>query len=342
MKSRVRVGRGAALRGPVVVVAVVLLFSCGFLPEEEEYVVPSLPEPPRVAAVVTYPVEREDIFDVIEGTARVSPVRETMLYFEANGRVQSLSVQPNQRVSRGEVLARLEIDSILHNLKLGEIDLKIAEANLEKMDVAGTVPIDRRIQQLVVDRHAAVVERHRSQIDRATIRAPHDGVVRRVQIQVADTVREHEPVIEIADPDEVELQMTVSEENYRAIDALMEAEVQVERESWEPVEITRTTHLNPRFDSSVRREQFIVHFTMPESGHLLRPFSQHAMRVYKARQEDALVIPSAALREFRGREYVRVLDGDMRREVDVRVGIRSATRVEIVEGLSEDDVVIGR
>jgi HlyD family secretion protein len=269
-------------------------------------------------------------------------VRETSLYFEQPGRVQTLNVEPNDRVGEGDVLARLEIDGLLHELRLSEIDLRIAEANLEKMQGTSAAPIDRRIQELVVEKHRAVVERRRWQIETATIRAPHDGIVRRVLVKVSDQVTDYEPVIDIADPDVVELQMTISEEAYRTVENRMEAEVEVETDRWEPVRIIQTSHQNPQFDSSVRRELFLVHFQMPENRQGMETFSQYPVRIYRARREDTLVIPSAALRESRGRAYVRVIEDEVRREVDVRVGIRGATRVEILEGLSAGDVVIGR
>ena len=43
-----------------------------------------------------------------------------------------------------------------------------------------------------------------------------------------------------------------------------------------------------------------------------------------------------------GRTYVRLLDGEARREVDVVVGIEGDRMVEIAEGLAEGDVVILR
>ena len=320
---------------------IAMVGGCWLLPEEEELAVPELPEPPRVSALVTYPVERGDIHDVVEGHARVSPVRETALYFRQTGRVQELSAEVNASVEAGELLAQLEIDSIVHALRISEIDRRIAEANLAKMSTTGAAPIDREIQELVVERHRIIVERHRQQVENASVRAPHSGIVRRVQIQVGDMAREFEPVIEIADPSRLELRMNVSEDAYRAIDSTMEAEVQVETDRWEPVEVVQLVHRNPRFDATLRREEFVVHFSMPTHGEV-RMLGQYPVRIYRARREDTLVIPAAALRESRGREFVRVMEDEVRREIDVLVGIRGATRVEILEGLDEGDLVIGR
>lgn len=325
----------------ITTMVIVMLGGCWLLPEEEELAVPELPEPPRVSALVTYPVERGDIHDVVEGQARVSPVQETALYFRQTGRVQVLNAEVNASVEAGELLAQLEIDSIVHALRISEIDLRIAEANLARMSTSGTVPIDREIQELVVERHRIIVERHRQQVENASVRAPHSGVIRRVQIQVGDMAREFEPVIEIADPSRLELRMNVSEDAYRAVDSTMEAEVQVETDRWEPVEILQLVHRNPRFDATLRREEFVVHFSMPTRGEV-RMLGQYPVRIYRARREDTLVIPAAALRESRGREFVRVMEDEVRREVDVLVGIRGATRVEILEGLDEGDLVIGR
>lgn len=57
---------------------------------------------------------------------------------------------------------------------------------------------------------------------------------------------------------------------------------------------------------------------------------------------DAVIVPNAAIREFTGRTYVRVLEGDTRREVDVEIGIRTPTNSEILRGIEPGTVVIGR
>jgi hypothetical protein len=43
-----------------------------------------------------------------------------------------------------------------------------------------------------------------------------------------------------------------------------------------------------------------------------------------------------------GRRFVVVKDGDRQRRQDVRVGIVSLERIEILEGLKEGDIVVGQ
>ena len=58
--------------------------------------------------------------------------------------------------------------------------------------------------------------------------------------------------------------------------------------------------------------------------------------------EDALLVPKSVVRNYMGRKFVRVLEGDSRREVDVVVGIEGDTHVQILKGLEEGQIVIGR
>ena len=60
------------------------------------------------------------------------------------------------------------------------------------------------------------------------------------------------------------------------------------------------------------------------------------------RVEDALWLPPQAVRAFEGRRFVVVKDGDRQRRQDVRVGIVSLERIEILEGLKEGDIVVGQ
>jgi multidrug efflux pump subunit AcrA (membrane-fusion protein) len=73
-----------------------------------------------------------------------------------------------------------------------------------------------------------------------------------------------------------------------------------------------------------------------ELGDLVR------VNVVLERKADVLWLPPQAIRTFEGREFVVVQEeGEAQRRVDVKVGIESEDRVEIEEGLTEGQVVIG-
>jgi multidrug efflux pump subunit AcrA (membrane-fusion protein) len=60
------------------------------------------------------------------------------------------------------------------------------------------------------------------------------------------------------------------------------------------------------------------------------------------RKSDVLWLPPQAIRTFEGRRFVVVQDGAAQRRVDVKIGIEGADRLEIGEGLSEGQTVIGQ
>jgi RND family efflux transporter MFP subunit len=60
------------------------------------------------------------------------------------------------------------------------------------------------------------------------------------------------------------------------------------------------------------------------------------------REKDALWLPPQAVRSFEGRRFVVIKDGTSQRRQDVRIGIVSSDRVEILEGLKEGDVIVGQ
>jgi len=53
-----------------------------------------------------------------------------------------------------------------------------------------------------------------------------------------------------------------------------------------------------------------------------------------------LWLPPQAIREFGGRKFVVLQEGDVQRRVDVKVGVVSDDRVEIITGLNEGQVVV--
>ena len=319
-----------------------LMVSCGFLSEEDDELLPELPEPPRVARSITYPVVREDMYEAIEGTAKATPVKKQTLYFLVSGRIRSIEIEPEDEVAEGALLAKLEIDDLEHQLALAVIDRDIAEAHLDRMRMTSVPISEQRIQELLLAKHDLNVSYLEKRIESASIRAPFDGIIQRVQAKVSDLINEYEPVIELSDPTSLEMQMNVTESEFYEIKPTMYAEIMVDTDTWIPVRIIQTTHLNPRQDATIRREEFLVHFQVDDSDYSLSIHDRKPGRIVLTKRIGTLVIPAAGLREFSGRSYVRVLEGEVRREVDVKVGIRTETEVEIIEGLAEGELVIGK
>jgi multidrug efflux pump subunit AcrA (membrane-fusion protein) len=58
-------------------------------------------------------------------------------------------------------------------------------------------------------------------------------------------------------------------------------------------------------------------------------------------KDDVLWLPPAAVRSFQGRDFVVIQDGDRQLPADVRLGLESEERIEILEGVEEGQVVVG-
>ena len=56
---------------------------------------------------------------------------------------------------------------------------------------------------------------------------------------------------------------------------------------------------------------------------------------------DVLWLPPAAIREFNGRLFVAVQEGESQQRLDVKIGLQNENQVEIIEGVSVGQVVVG-
>ena len=59
------------------------------------------------------------------------------------------------------------------------------------------------------------------------------------------------------------------------------------------------------------------------------------------RKDNVVWVPPQAIRNFNGRRFAVVQDGDVQRRVDVKIGIQAEERVEIEEGLQAGQTVVG-
>jgi len=334
-------------------IAAFFLAGCALFPEEKVSEAPVLKEPPAPRVNVVK-VERGYISEEITGLARVAAKNERSLYFAKSGRVKDVLVDYGDWVVEGQILARLEVGDLENELALARLDLEKIELELERMKfLHGTLvsDYDLRLKEIDYEKEKLRIARLENILYSSTIYAPFNGRITSLSIRETGMVEEFAEVMVIADPAELELQMNVTQRNISKIVPGLKARVQLGQGAWLPAEVTRvpspSAELAPgQPDLRVRLEIFDFEEILAESNlspeQVLRYNALLPTAIIIQEKEDALLLPPAAIREYGSRTFVLVKEGDYRREIDVKLGIQTDTRVEILEGLEEGQEIITR
>jgi multidrug efflux pump subunit AcrA (membrane-fusion protein) len=84
-----------------------------------------------------------------------------------------------------------------------------------------------------------------------------------------------------------------------------------------------------------------VHFSLDDPSVALTLGEAATVVIQIEVRQGVLWLPPAALRTFQGQDFVFVESAGVQRRVNVRLGLQSSDRVEILEGLEEGQVIVG-
>jgi multidrug efflux pump subunit AcrA (membrane-fusion protein) len=231
-----------------------------------------------------------------------------------------------------------------------ELQLKLAEENLAlaKLDLEELSEEVNSSQEQAIERSQLAVERLQAQLADRQVISPFDGIVLNVSgraIRPGDAVEAFEPVLIIGDPTELVIGVRRSDERTRDIQEDHEIHMSLSREGTETFDARLMTGFFPFGDSEDTEftGQSLVYFEMlsaPERDQI--PVGKTVyLTIVVGRNDDALLLPPATIRSFRGRDFVIVQDGDRQRRVDVQLGLETDERVEVTGNLAQGDQVVG-
>lgn len=171
--------------------------------------------------------------------------------------------------------------------------------------------------------------------------APQDGEVIAVGVRPGDEVEAFAPVLELANPAELEIAAELTGEQLRELAEGQLAEVRLLSRPDLPLPAL-VRRIPAGGSGAVAAEDRTTRVQITDvRGETLALGAVARVRVVLEQKENALLLPPEAIRAFEGRSFVLVREGEVERRVPVRVGIETPERVEILEGLAEGDVVIG-
>lgn len=177
----------------------------------------------KPAQYATTPVRRGDLAVVVTVTGNLAPVNQVDVGCELSGTVEQLFVDENDRVRKGQVLAVLDTSKLRDQIALGEAVIASARANLAQMSATvresglqasrmnrlykvsnGGWPAKADVDAADAARARAVaaeaaaraaitqaeanLNTNRTNLSKATVRSPVDGVVLIRKVEVGQTV----------------------------------------------------------------------------------------------------------------------------------------------------------
>jgi len=149
-------------------------FTKAELPTPTPVPTPIVPEKPR------YVVERGTVLHSVEFLGRVAPVNEEELYFATDGFIKGVFVEKGDQVSEGDVLAELEIEDLLNQLKQTQVELETAQVRLEEAQKEVTYNLAR------AEKNLELAQMRLEQAKSATINNDPDVTVAKANLEIAE------------------------------------------------------------------------------------------------------------------------------------------------------------
>jgi HlyD family secretion protein len=228
-------------------------------------------------------------------------------------------------------------------LALNQAALAKARAHLQqlaerKQALAERAMFGEQRASLRVSQAQEQVESLKEKVRSATIVAPVDGVLYSLPVHAGDYVKVGDILAEMADLRHVRVRAFVDEPDLGLLEPGQDVQVTWDAKpgrTW----AGRTEQIPKQVVQHGMRSVGEVLCSIDNNKLELLPNTNVEVRILVRERHGALVVPRAAVRDDQGRHYVFVFDSNKIHRRDITVGVASASKYEVLSGLTVDERV---
>lgn len=324
----------------VMMLLLMISFSgCYLFPKEEEVLAPPLVEPPEIT-YETAEVKKGVIEKKITDSGTFVSVEQANMFFKhRGGRLKDIHVSVGDYVERGQVIAELDTENLENQIAQQKIHLKKAETRLSQVRAHSGDKYELSMAQYDVELAKLALNNLQRQLDECKLVADMSGNVVYINYNanIGDYVDAYQPMVRIADP--TQLQLQVSGSNTSEYSLGMEAEVTVNKKAYTGKVVMTPADVPLDVPEDQRN---IVRIDVEDLSEDVKVGAMGQVNLILDRREDVIVVPRNLVRNYMGRKYVLVLDDGLKKEKDVEVGLETPTESEIIKGLEEGEQIVIR
>lgn len=318
--------------------AVLLLAQCGAPAEAEAPAETPTRALTRVGVRTVNPSAFSHEF-MVQGNVETDRVANLLAEFP--GVVQDVLAAEGDRVTRGQALVRINTDVLSRQRAELVTQQALAQTLFERQERLWEKGIGSEVDFLQAQTSLEAINRSLAtldeQLDMAVIRAPFDGVLDRVFVNVGEMASPPMPVARIVDLRDMYIRASVSD-HYASV-VKKGQPVRVEAHGFEPVQ-SQIRRVGQYIEAANRTIDLTV--DIPDGTRML-PNMVATVHITDLALDSALALPAAMVQQdATGQEFVYVLRGKTARKQVVQTGLVSEGMMLIESGLAPGDRVIER
>lgn len=285
----------------------------------------------------------QELTDKTITTGSTIPDEEVDLTFESSGKVVAIYFMEGTHVKEGDLLAKINDKPLQAELKKLEAQFPLArdrvyrQLTLLEKDAVSQEAYEQVKTEL--DKLDADIELVKARIDQTALKAPFDGIIGLRTVSEGAYVTPSTPIVKLTRISPLKIEFSFPEryatdirngspilfrmedndgmmQEYRATVYAVESKIE---------DVTRTLKARALY---------------PNTNEHIQPGRYLSVEISKHVMKDALAIPSEAVIPEMGKNMVFLYKGGEARPTEVIIGLRTESRVQVLEGLNVGDTLI--
>lgn len=226
------------------------------------------------------------------------------------------------------------------NINSAESTLKKAEVDMEELK-APPRTVDIAVYQADVDKYRANMNEYSQKLKDASIIAPFDGVVAKIDAKIGEVVGVNDKVIvSLISPGNFQIRADISEADIRKVDISDPVEIVLDafpEEKW----LGRVVEIEPAETIIGGIVYYRVKILFEKAGEGIKSGMTADATIQTNERENALNVPYRSIMFKNDKRFVRVIKEGEIEEREIQTGLKgNKGEIEIISGLKEGDKVI--
>ncbi|MFH6768432.1 efflux RND transporter periplasmic adaptor subunit [Gaetbulibacter aquiaggeris] len=302
----------------------------------------------RLPLVTTVKIEAQNFVHYLELQGNVQTKQNLVIYPEMGGILEHVYVKEGQRVTKGQLLAKLDDGGLSQQLAQLQIQTDLAKTTFDRQERLWNQKIGSEIQYLQAkssfEAQQKLVNQVKSQLSKTNVTAPFTGIVDDVITNQGSVVAPGQtPIIRIINLDNMYIETEVPESYISnvSVNKAVIVEIPILGKTIEGIIRQASNFINPD------NRTFKIEIAVPNKDGAIKPNLTARLKINDYTNPNAMLIPQSVISEnAEGDQYIYLVnnknteDEATAQRTIISTGKTQGDVIEVLTGLSDNAEII--